>query len=127
MPRHAAEHRLDDDTPVVFEIGYHLVTGHERERDNGIEVARRAPVDSREVAATDARETRADVHPSGSRQLGRIGVDESEWTDACAPAGQHLARKSRRGVARELALEEQRLHERASRRGRGRRSFATVA
>ena len=109
-PSDATEHRLEHDARVVVAVGDDLVAGHERERDDRVEVAGRPAVDGREVAAADAGEPRADAHPARAGQLGRIGVDEPQRADASAPSRQHLARHAGRGVAGDLAFEEQRLH-----------------
>ena len=108
--RDATEHWLDDDARVVVAVGDDLVTGHEGERHDRVEVPRRSAVHRREVAAADARETRPDAFPTRTRKVGRIGVDEAQRTHPSAAAGQHLARHARGGIPRDLPFEEQRLH-----------------
>ena len=108
--RDATEHWLDDDARVVVAVGDDLVTGHEGERHDRVEVPRRSAVHRREVAAADAREARPDAFPTRTRKVGRIGVDEAQRTDPSAAAGQHLARHARGGIPRNLPFEEQRLH-----------------
>ena len=60
MPRVAhVQDRDQHDPRTVVEIADHLVAGRERERHDGLEVARRVPVDGGEVDAADARQPRS--------------------------------------------------------------------
>ncbi len=133
MPRATQPSTGSMTTPgVVVAVGDDFVTGDERERHDGVEVPRRSAVHGREVAAADAREAGPDAFPTRTGQVGRIGVDETQRAHPRATAGEQLARDARGGVprrpsARRAAPSRLSLHERASRRGRGRRSFATVA
>ena len=131
-PRDATEHRLDDDTCVVVAVGDDFVPGHEGERDDRVEVARRAAVDGGEVAAADAGETRADAHPIRLRagradRCRRAAAGRRARRHPGAPRSRHAPRRSGRACARTAAPSRLSLHDRASRSGRGRRSFATVA
>src|SRR5207302_42710 len=73
--RHAAdlagEDRDQHHSGAVVEVTDHLVTGRERERDDGLEVPRRVPVDGGEVGTADSREPGTDTDPA-VRGSGRL-------------------------------------------------------
>ena len=93
MPRaHAAEHRLEHDASVtVVEVADHLVAGHERERDDRLEVpARRRrswPGRCRRCRRSRGR-TRTQPGPG---QLGRVDVGQPQRPDWLPPPGHERA------------------------------------
>ena len=90
--RDATQDGLDDDACLVIGVSHDFVPGYEGERDDRVEVARRATVDRGEVTTANAGETRSDAHPIGSRKVGRVDVDEPQGADTRAATGEHLAR-----------------------------------
>ena len=77
----------------AVDVGDDLVAGHERERHDRLEVARRVAVDGAQIAPADAGQSGLDVLPARARKLGRIDVAQPERADlgaaaaaSCAPA-----------------------------------------
>src|SRR4051812_2384904 len=68
------------------------------------------PVDRGEVAAADARESRANADPVLAGQLRLVDVGEGERPDRRAASGGEAPGDGRGRVLRHLALEQQRLH-----------------
>ena len=63
---------------AVVEVADDLVAGRERERHDGLEVARRPAVDGGQVAAADAGQAGPQPQPAGAGQLGRVDVAQRQ-------------------------------------------------
>src|SRR5918996_1535373 len=102
-PRGAREHRDHHHPATVLEVADDLVSGGERERDDGLEVARRAAVDGGEIAAADPRQARAQLQPPRARHVGRVHVPQRQGPVAGAAPRTQRSRHHRRRVAGGLA------------------------
>jgi len=72
-----SENGFESDPAAVGEGADDLVSGHEWERNEWLEVARRLTLNSGQVAATDAGEAGTYPLPLGSGELGWVDVLES--------------------------------------------------
>ncbi|CAB4987144.1 unannotated protein [freshwater metagenome] len=108
--RRAVQHRYQHGASAVVEVTHDLVAHDERERNDGLEVARRRTIDGGEVAAADAGQARPQPHPVGIGELRDIDVFELQRAVLRAPSGHHASGDCRRGELGDLALEAQRLH-----------------
>ncbi len=109
-PHDAGEDGDEHDSPAVVGVAHDLVAGHERERDDGLEVAGGVAVDRRQVGAADPGEAGAHAHPTRTGELGRVDVGQPQRADPRAAPGRQPAGDGRGRVPRHLPLEQQRLH-----------------
>ena len=116
--RHAAQHRLQHDPPVVGGVGHHLVAGYERERHDRLEVPARQAVDGGQIAPADAGQPGPDADPAGAGQLDRVDVGQAQWPHHRAAAGRHGAGDMGRHVLQRLAVVAEGLHRGALARSR---------
>ena len=77
--------------PVRRAVADDLVAGHERERHDGLEVARRVAVDGGQVGAADAGEAGPERDPAVGGQLGRVEVAQPEGPDQAPAPGRDAA------------------------------------